>query len=149
MDIILAIILSYLIGSISPSWFFGKLKGIDVREKGVKNVGAYNTIKLVGIIPGVITGIFDIAKGVLAIFIATNSTTSLFLVYLVGLAAIVGHNFPFHLRFKGGYGVAVAIGTIIGALIWNLSWILIILLFITEIFFFVLRYRKNIRKRKK
>ena len=155
MGIILVIILSYLIGSISPSWFFGKLKGIDLRKAGSRNVGGLNAIKQIGFIPGVIAAILDIAKGVLIFYIAFVSTSSMLLMYLVGLAGFLGHIFPFYLNFMGGKGQAVGYGLIIGTLLWLglAGWPLLVAFFLTKCFFKksvdYIRGYKSIKKRKR
>ena len=103
------LLMGYLIGSISPSYFFGKiLKKIDIREHGTKNAGTVNTYKVLGLGPAIITGLFDLAKGLLAMYLAYLLGASPVVTHLVGFAAIFGHVFPFYLRFKGGQGVAIA-----------------------------------------
>ncbi len=107
-----SILIGYLIGSISPGYFFGKfLKKIDIREYGYHNTGAKNTFLMVGTIPGLATGIFDFFKGLLTIGIVYNFLNApLYIVYLSGFSAILGHIFPFYLRFRGGVGIATAVG---------------------------------------
>lgn len=107
-----SIFIGYLIGSISPGYFFGKfLKKIDIREYGYHNTGAKNTFLMVGTIPGLATGIFDFFKGLLTIGIVYNFLpVPLYIVYLSGFSAILGHIFPFYLRFRGGVGMATAVG---------------------------------------
>lgn len=111
MDSVLAIIIGYLLGSISPAFFLGKiLEGIDIRQHGTKNAGATNVKHLLGLGPAIATAIFDLSKGVLAIWIASLFSIPTFIIYFAGFAAIVGHIFPFYLRFCGGQGVATAVG---------------------------------------
>lgn len=110
---ILFIIMGYLIGAISPSYFFGKwLKGVDIRKIGTKNLGASNTYLNVSKIAGVITGLFDVGKGFLALFIANFFVSNMF-AYTAGLAAVIGHIFPFYLHFKGGKGAATCAGLVV------------------------------------
>jgi len=105
------ILLGYLLGSISPAYFLGKwLKKIDIREHGTKNAGTENVKKTLGLGPAIITGAFDLSKGLLAMLIASFFISDLFIVFLAGLMAIVGHIFPFYLKFKGGQGQATAVG---------------------------------------
>lgn len=108
----------YLIGSISPSYILGKiLKKIDIREHGTKNAGTVNTYKLLGLRPAIITATFDLAKGLLSMYLAYLLGATPLLIHLTGLAAILGHVFPFYLHFKGGQGVATATAILIYYLI--------------------------------
>ena len=100
------LLLGYILGSISPGYFFGKLvKGIDVRNFGNGNTGATNTYHIVGPAYGIITALFDLLKSPLAYYLSLFKINS-DLAILVGLAAVVGHIFPFYLEFRGGKGVA-------------------------------------------
>ena len=110
---ILSIIIGYLLGSISPSFILGKiLKGIDIREHGTGNAGTSNTKRVLGIGPATITAIYDLGKGLLAIWLAIIIGASPAFAYTAGIAAIIGHIFPFYLNFKGGKGVATGLGII-------------------------------------
>lgn len=112
------LLMGYVIGSISPSYFLGKiLKGIDIREHGTKNAGTVNTYKVLGLVPAIITGVFDLIKGLLAMYFAYLLGASPVIIHLVGFAAIFGHVFPIYLRFKGGQGVAIATAILIYYLI--------------------------------
>ena len=103
------IMMGYLIGSISPSYILGRiLKKIDIREHGTKNAGTINTCNVLGLGPGIITAVFDLSKGLFAMYIAYLLGASPLLIHLVGFAAIFGHVFPFYLHFRGGQGVATA-----------------------------------------
>lgn len=98
--------LGYILGSVSPGHFFGRIvKGVDIRKFGNGNTGASNTFRVVGPAYGIITGIFDLLKSPLAYFLSLSAVNSN-LAILVGLAAVLGHIFPFYLGFKGGGGVA-------------------------------------------
>ncbi|MEK7138953.1 MAG: glycerol-3-phosphate acyltransferase [Patescibacteria group bacterium] len=112
----------YLIGSLSPGYFFGRIvKSIDVRKFGNKNTGAANTYRLVGPVYGIITGVFDALKATLAYWIAVNQINP-DLAILVGLAAVVGHIWPFYLKFRGGRGAASLAGLSAIALYYTQSW---------------------------
>src|SRR3989344_3525589 len=104
------IIIGYLLGSLSPGYFFGRvIKGIDIRKFGNHNTGATNTYREVGPVYGIIAGIFDALKAAAAYWIAVlglNFETFKLLnlgeldpdiAILVGLVAVVGHVFPFYL----------------------------------------------------
>jgi glycerol-3-phosphate acyltransferase PlsY len=110
----LVILGGYLLGSVSPSYILGRLlKGIDIREHGTHNAGTVNTYKLLGIGPAIITAAFDLFKGLLAMLLGHLAGGSALLVFLAGLAAVLGHVFPFYLRFRGGQGVATAVAILI------------------------------------
>ncbi len=99
----------YLLGSVSPSYVLGKvLRGIDIREHGTRNAGTVNTYKVLGLGPAVLTAIFDLGKGLLVMFLCHLAGGSPLAVHLAGLAAVLGHVFPFYLKFRGGQGVATA-----------------------------------------
>ena len=114
------ILLSYLIGAIPTAYLLGKLKGIDLRQHGSGNIGATNAWRVLGKKIGVITLLLDILKGLAAVIVIARyfpfrMIGDLFLRELIcGLAAILGHNFPFYLKFRGGKGVATSLGVFLG-----------------------------------
>ena len=109
-----AILGGYLIGSISPSYFLGKiLKKIDIRDYGQRRADTFNTYKVLGLGPAITTAIFDLSKGVLVLTLANLAGASPFLMYLTALAAILGQIFPFYLRFRGGQGIVTASGILV------------------------------------
>ena len=116
----LAIILSYLLGSIPTSYILGRLwKGIDLRKHGSGNVGATNTFRVLGPIPGVTVLLVDILKGLVAVLLITRlvvsgSISGEWIKVFCGLAAICGHNWTIFLKFRGGRGVATSIGVFFG-----------------------------------
>lgn len=114
MESYLVVFLSYLIGAIPFGLFFGKLAGIDVRNSGSGNIGATNVSRLVGKKMGVLTLVADVGKGFLpmlaAAWILKESQTGNSVVMYCGAAAFLGHLFPIYLKFKGGKGVATALG---------------------------------------
>ena len=122
MELLYLILFGYLIGSVSPGYFFGKIvKGIDVRERGPnRNTGATNTFYVVGPVWGVIAGLVDFLKAPTAYLIAVQ-TFSPDLAIIVGLAAAVGHIFPFYLGFRGGRGVASLYGLLAISLFFTTS----------------------------
>lgn len=106
-----SIIIGYIIGAISPSYFLGKLlKGIDIRKHGDGNAGTTNTKKVLGWGPAIITAIYDLSKGLIAMLIAYYLGADTLIIYLAGFSAVIGHIFPFYLGFKGGQGAATAVG---------------------------------------
>ena len=110
----IAIVIAYLLGSIPFAYIAGRLfKGIDIRQIGGGNMGAVNTAREIGPVPGLLVLIADIAKGSLAVIIAFWLDLSLILVFGAGLAAVAGHNWPIFLKFKGGKGAATTIGVLL------------------------------------
>lgn len=108
---LLVIFCSYLVGSSSMSFYLAKLKGVNIREKGSKNLGASNTMMLMGWKAGILVGIHDIGKAALAVILANHFFPNLVHIGAVaGVATVIGHIFPFYLRFKGGKGFASFIG---------------------------------------
>jgi glycerol-3-phosphate acyltransferase PlsY len=108
------IIFGYLIGSIPFGLVYGKLAGIDVRQRGSGNIGATNVNRLLGKKLGSLTLVSDLSKGLLPMLIAaqllgSRADASLW-VMLTGLAAFIGHCWPVYLKFRGGKGVATALG---------------------------------------
>ena len=90
---VLAIIIGYLLGSIPFAYIAGRLvKGVDIRQVGGRNVGALNTMREIGTAAGIAVLIADIAKGLIAVLIAQWLGLSLIFLFIVGLAAVVGHN---------------------------------------------------------
>jgi len=109
----IAIITAYLLGSIPFAYIAGRLlKGIDIRQVGGGNMGAVNAAREIGLVPGLLVLVADIAKGALAILIALWLDVPLMLVFVAGFAAVAGHNWPVFLKFKGGKGAATTIGVL-------------------------------------
>lgn len=118
------LIISYLLGSIPTGLLLGKMKGIDIREHGSKNIGATNTGRVLGKKYAVIAYIFDMLKGAVIVFLFRFEIISLeyCLVHplLYGLAATLGHTSSIYLKFKGGKAVATSSGVIFGYAPWLL-----------------------------
>jgi glycerol-3-phosphate acyltransferase PlsY len=111
MPIWLLILTGYLLGAVPTAYFAGRiLKGGDIRRMGDENAGAANVYRELGPAAGVLVGVIDAAKGALAVVIAQSSHTSQNIVMLTGAAAVIGHNWPVFLGFRGGRGVSTAIG---------------------------------------
>ena len=109
MEYIIVILLSYIIGSSSMSFYLGKLNGVSINKEGSKNLGASNTMALLGWKAGIIVGLHDILKAVLVVLVARYVYGDLFAIgEVAGVSCILGHIFPFYLKFKGGKGVACA-----------------------------------------
>lgn len=109
--VILSIAIGYLIGSINPGYFFGKLEGIDLREVGTCNAGISNTYRILGFRYAAPTAFIDTFKGLFVVYLAFYIFgIELFFAHLSGLMTIIGHIFPFYMHFRGGQGVAASVG---------------------------------------
>ncbi|MBQ2500290.1 MAG: glycerol-3-phosphate 1-O-acyltransferase PlsY [Clostridia bacterium] len=111
--VILALVLSYLIGSFQSSYWMCKIfKHIDIREHGSGNPGATNVMRVCGFKFGFFVLFLDALKGALAVLLVKYGfhCDNVAIQLLSGLACILGHNFPFYLGFKGGKGVASTLG---------------------------------------
>lgn len=115
---IASVVSAYLIGSIPTGFLMTKIfKGTDIRSAGSRNVGATNVYRVAGKLPGILTLIIDIGKGILVVtiiaqfyYIFLQELDYIFFRTLMGLIAICGHIWSVFLRFKGGKGVATTIG---------------------------------------
>lgn len=116
----LVIFAAYLLGSIPTSVWVGKIfYGIDVREHGSGNAGATNTIRVLGLWPGIFVFIVDVLKGYFAVKLLCLTDfyipkTGMFINFqlFLGIAALMGHIFPIFAQFRGGKGVAVLSGVV-------------------------------------
>jgi len=111
MKIMAVIILSYLLGSISPSYLLGKTKNIDIRTEGSGNAGTTNAIRVLGAKLGAFTFVLDLLKGIIAVILG-----QFILGFNGGLLAsvfvVLGHNWPVFFQFKGGKGIATSLGVL-------------------------------------
>lgn len=103
---------AYLLGSIPFGLLLTRIfVGGDVRKSGSGNIGATNVARVAGPLPGILTLLFDAAKGAAAVWLAGRiSNDSASWMMIAALAALLGHCFPIWLRFRGGKGVATAAG---------------------------------------
>lgn len=121
MNYIIAAVIGYILGCLQTAFLIGKfILGKDIRDLGNGNAGASNATVSFGRKFGIMTAIVDILKGVAAIVIVRMIFSELEsaylwnLLYVTGFSAILGHNFPFYMQFKGGKGTATAIGMLFG-----------------------------------
>lgn len=114
MKYILCILLAYLIGSLSPSAMLAKIKNKNLKKESTGNLGATNTALVLGKMFGLLVMVLDIFKGFLAVKIAAWVVPEVeWFALLAGFFAIIGHCFPFYLKFKGGKGLAAFGGVIL------------------------------------
>jgi len=118
MNLLYVLILTsfaYLIGSIPFGLLISKAKGVDIRKQGSGNIGATNVLRCLGKPLGIACFVLDALKGYLpAAFFPILGLIEPTFGILFGAAAILGHNFPVFLKFKGGKGVATSAGVLLG-----------------------------------
>lgn len=111
---LLCITCSYLLGSIPFGLVVSRGKGIDIRSEGSKNIGATNVTRLLGKKLGALTLMCDLLKGyfpmLISAYLLQDASAQQLTIALCGAAAVLGHMFPLYLRFRGGKGVATALG---------------------------------------
>lgn len=114
MHAILSLGLGYLIGSISPAALLGKIRNVNLKEEGTKNLGATNTMLLLGRSAGVLVMVFDIFKSFLSAKLARLLFPQLMVAGMIAcIGAILGHCFPLFLHFQGGKGLAAFGGMVL------------------------------------
>ena len=136
LKVILCILFGYLAGSINPAYIIGRLRGFDIRQKGSGNAGASNALITMGKAVGLVSMLFDIAKGGVVFLTAPLIFADLPLAAeMAGTACMLGHMFPFYMKFRGGKGLAT-LGGIILCIDWRLFLIMlsaeIVLVLITD-----------------
>jgi glycerol-3-phosphate acyltransferase PlsY len=116
---------AFFLGAIPFGFLAGKMRGIDLRERGSGNIGATNTLRVLGVPAGVTVLLLDTFKGFLPVFLARQYLSPAdggtaaadpggWGPVLVGIAAVLGHIYSPFVRFKGGKGVATALGVLLG-----------------------------------
>lgn len=116
MEYLICALIGYFIGVINPAYLIGKIKGRDIRKEGSHNAGGSNALIIFGKAVGFFCIAFDIGKAMLAVIVAEAifpDLTHAFAVSVAGTACILGHMFPFYLKFKGGKGTASLGGIVI------------------------------------
>jgi glycerol-3-phosphate acyltransferase PlsY len=116
---VLSVILSYLLGAVPFGLLFGKLfSNVDVRTLGSGNIGATNVLRASGKKAAVLTLLADCLKGLIPVLAVQFLFHDDALAALAGAAAVLGHNFPVYLGFKGGKGVATSYGVVLATVPW-------------------------------
>ncbi len=114
MNYVFAIVAGYLIGAFNTAYVISRRKGVDLRNGGSGNLGASNTTILLGWKLGILVGLVDIFKGTaVVLFFRFLLEMPLTVWLLSGTACILGHIFPFYLKFRGGKGFATIVGVIL------------------------------------
>jgi glycerol-3-phosphate acyltransferase PlsY len=110
---VVMVILAYLLGSVPTGYLIGLLAGVDVRYAGSGNIGATNVARVVGKRQGTLTLVADATKGLIPVLVASQLGMDLTTTALAGAAAFLGHLYPVFLKFRGGKGVATALGVLL------------------------------------
>lgn len=116
---VVCLLIGYVFGLFQTAYIYGKMHGIDIRTVGSGNAGTTNTLRVLGTKAGLIVLAGDIIKTMLAIFIVkmlfgeSHADMLYMLVLYTAAGAILGHNYPFYLGFKGGKGIASTAGLIL------------------------------------
>ena len=119
MERIICLIIGYAFGLFQTAFFYGKAHGIDIRQHGSGNSGTTNALRVLGTKAGLIVFAGDCLKCMIAVWIvrllfgASHPDTIYLLCLYTGAGAILGHNFPFYMGFKGGKGIAATAGLIL------------------------------------
>ncbi len=126
MNLLLAVVVSYLIGSIPFGYIIARSKGVDIRQHGSGNIGATNVWRTIGPLPGIVAFWGDAGKGFAAVWLGRYTGIE-GAELLTGFAAMSGHSWPVYLKFKGGKIIATGAGvllalsplaTLIALLVW-------------------------------
>lgn len=146
MNYILTLVISYLLGTISGSYIIGNIfLNKDIRKYGSGNAGTTNAMRVLGKKAGVLTFLIDFLKGAIVTVLIRKFFGYNF-VPLGILGAVIGHDFPFYMNFKGGKGVATTLGalalynfplTLICYIVWLLGTIITKMVSVGSILFFV------------
>ena len=111
ITMLILLLIGYIFGCFSTGYFVGKMYGMDIRSSGSGNVGTTNALRTLGAKAGLITFLGDVLKALIPTLLVRYTL-------MIGLGVVMGHNFPFYLRFKGGKGIAVSAGVIIATTNW-------------------------------
>ena len=128
MTYLMIVLLSYLVGSSNMAYWLSLIHKVDIRKNGSGNLGASNATVLLGWGAGVLVAVHDIGKAVLSVALAKLLFPELeYAGAAAGVACVLGHIFPFYLKFKGGKGLASFLGAVT-ALNWKVGVVLAVLL---------------------
>lgn len=133
MKNVLLLIIAFILGSIPFGIIIAKAKGVDLKKVGSGNIGATNVLRSLGKCPAALTLLGDILKGTVAVALGKYIGVGLIYEGLIGVFAILGHNFSLFLRFKGGKGVATSLGVLViytpqAAFITLIIWLMVVIL---------------------
>ena len=109
---LMALVIGYFFGCFPTGYLVGKSRGVDIRKHGSGNTGATNTLRTLGWGAAGITFFGDCAKTVLAILFKNSGYDITVIELYAGIGVVLGHNFPFYFKFKGGKGIACTAGLV-------------------------------------
>ncbi|MBR5618063.1 MAG: glycerol-3-phosphate acyltransferase [Oscillospiraceae bacterium] len=133
MGYFLTVLGAYLLGCSNLAWYISKIKRVDIRTGGSGNLGASNATVLLGWHAGIAVALHDIGKSALAVILARLLFPGLpHISAVAGVASVLGHIFPFYLKFKGGKGFASYIGMTL-ALNWKLALVVAVLVLLITV----------------
>lgn len=133
MEYLLVIVAAYLLGCSNMALYISRIKKVDARAGGSGNLGASNATALMGWRAGIAVAVHDIGKSALAVILAKTFFPALPCIGAVaGVASVLGHIFPFYLKFKGGKGFASYIGMTL-ALNWKLALVIVTLVVLVTV----------------
>ena len=137
MERLICVAIGYLFGLFQTGYIYGMINHVDIRKHGSGNAGTTNALRTLGWKAGVITFVGDCLKCVLAVVIVRflfiqDMRMELYAIY-AGLGAVLGHNFPFYLKFKGGKGIASTAGLILA--VNPVMFLIVAVVFITIVWF--------------
>ncbi len=119
MERIICLAIGYVFGLFQTAYIYGKLHGVDIRQVGSGNAGTTNTLRVFGTKAGLIVFAGDVLKCMLAVLLvrmlygSSKADVIYLLMLYTAMGAILGHNFPFYLQFRGGKGIAATAGLIL------------------------------------
>lgn len=119
MERIISVLIGYAFGLIQTGYLYGKTQHVDIRKQGSGNAGTTNALRTLGWKAGAVTFLGDCFKCVFAVvvvyFLFGKANSEMFPVYAMyaGIGAVLGHNYPFYMNFKGGKGIAATAGIIV------------------------------------
>ncbi|MBR6769969.1 MAG: glycerol-3-phosphate 1-O-acyltransferase PlsY [Lachnospiraceae bacterium] len=119
MERIACLAIGYVLGLFQTAYFYGRLHGIDIRQHGSGNAGTTNALRVLGRKAGLVVFLGDVFKcaaavGISVLLFGKSQPDMVYLLKLYAAAgAILGHNFPFYLKFRGGKGIAATAGLIL------------------------------------
>jgi len=131
MERLICVIIGYAFGLLQTGYIYGRLHHIDIRKQGSGNAGTTNALRTLGFKAGAVTFLGDCFKCVFAVVVVyliyrkTHGDMIPVLSMYAGMGAVLGHNYPFYLGFKGGKGIAATAGLIISTV--NITMVLICL----------------------
>ena len=116
MERLICVMIGYVFGLFQTGYIYGKMHNIDIRKQGSGNAGTTNALRTMGWKAGLVTFLGDCFKCVFAVVIVhllygkTHADMIPLLAMYAGMGAVLGHNYPFYLKFKGGKGIAATAG---------------------------------------